>query len=384
MSTPETGGTGRLAAYRAVLAGKLTAEVDGWERAGRISDEIVPLLAGTGVLGALVPARYGGTEWSHREYGEANRALGALSASAQSLLTVHGMVTHALARWGSPAVRAQLPGFTAGDTVAAFALSEPGAGSDVRELACAATPTGAGWRLTGVKRWISFGQIAGAFLVFAATGSGDAAFLVRRGDPGVVISPEPPTAGFRAARLAVLELDGCLLAADRLVGRPGFGLTQVGGRALTLGRLWVAFGALGLAEACHTATLARITRQSRFGQLLKDFQLVRGLVSDTEVALRGARLLADQAAAACDTGSEWVMGDVLTAKLAASRAATLAAGVSAQIHGAQGLLADGPVQRRVADARVMEIIEGSTQLVQHLLADQVIARWRAGAQGDVQ
>jgi glutaryl-CoA dehydrogenase (non-decarboxylating) len=373
----------RLAGLRAVAGGEIAAAMDGWERSGGIPDEIVPLLATTGVLGACVPTAHGGTGWSHREYGEANRILGALSSSAQSLLTVHGMVTHALARWGTGPIRAALPELCSGRAVAAFALSEAGAGSDVRELACTAEPTASGWRLTGVKRWISFGQLAHVFLVFAKTATGDAAFVVRGADPGVHVSPEPRTAGLRAARLAMLEVDGCTVPGERLVGHPGFGLTQVGGRALTLGRLWVAFGAVGLAEACHEATVARITQQRRFGQLLKDFQLLRGLVSDTEVALRGAELLAVQAAAACDSASDRIMNDVLTAKLAATRAAGQAAGVSAQIHGAQGLLEDDPVQRRVADARVLEIIEGSTQLVQHLLADQVIARWRAASRGGV-
>jgi alkylation response protein AidB-like acyl-CoA dehydrogenase len=168
---------------------------------------------------------------------------------------------------------------------------------------------------------------------------------------------------------------------ERLIGRPGFALTQIGGRALNHGRLWVAFGAVGLAGACHDATLSRVLAQHRFGKPLGDFQLVRGLISDTEIAVRSARALAERAADAFDCASDWLVEDVLAAKLAAGRAAALAAGVSAQIHGAHGLLADGPVQRRTADARVMEIIEGNTQLVQDLLADQTIARHRAAARG---
>ncbi|MDI5961382.1 acyl-CoA dehydrogenase family protein [Streptantibioticus silvisoli] len=384
MSGPATGEPEHLAAFEALAADKLAPLAEDWERAGAVSREIVPLLAGAGLLGALVPTASGGTGWSHRDYGEANRVLGALSPSAQSLLTVHGMVTQALARWGSAPLRALLPRFAGGHAVAAFALSEADAGSDVRQLASTAEQVDGGWRLTGVKRWISFGQLADAFLVFARTAAGDAAFLVRRDDRGVTVSPEARTAGLRAARLAVLELDGCTVPGERLVGRPGFALTQIGGRALTYGRLWVAFGAVGLAESCHRATLERITTQSRFGQPLKDFQLVRGLVSDTELAVRSARLLARQAATASDTASQWLMDEVLAAKLAASRAATLAAGVCAQIHGAQGLVEDSPVQRRLADARVMEIIEGNTQLVQDLLADQTIARWRATSRGGVQ
>lgn len=366
---------------RALAEGEFAARVAGWERAGHVPDDVGEHLAATGVLGALVPARHGGTAWTHQRYGEANRLLGTLSSSLQSLLTVHGMVTHALARWGSAEARSRLGELTAGRELAAFALSESVSASDVRSLTSWAERGPSGWRLTGTKRWICFGQLADVFLVFAMTESGDAAFVVRRDDPGVRIIPEAATAGFRAARLAVLELDRCAVGAERLVGRPGFGLTQVAGRALTLGRLWVAFGSVGLAQSCVRATLARADRAGAAGRRLKDFQLLRGLISDTHVAVRGAHLLAVSAASALDAASEWAVGEVLAAKLAASRAASLAASVSAQVHGAEGLLADGAVHRRLGDARVMEVIEGNTQLVQDLLAEQVIARWRAAPEG---
>jgi alkylation response protein AidB-like acyl-CoA dehydrogenase len=338
----------------------------------------VDQLAETGVLGAFVPARHGGTGWSHAEYGEANRLLGAVSASAQSLLTVHAMVCQALARWASPALRDWLPRLASGAETASFALTEPNVGSDVRALESTARRDGADWVLRGVKRWISFGLLADVFLVFAATESGDAAFAVRAGDPGVRIEPEPPPAGFRAANLAQLVLDECRVPGARLVGRPGFGLAQVGVRALTLGRLCVAFGAVGLAQACGAATLEHIAGHVRFGRRLKDFQLVQGMVADAHVAVEGALLLAARAARSLDEEAQWAVGEVLTAKLAASRAATLAARASAQLHGAQGLAGDGAVQRRLRDAAVFELIEGNTQLLQQLVAEQVVARWRSG------
>ncbi|MBS2533106.1 acyl-CoA/acyl-ACP dehydrogenase [Catenulispora sp. NF23] len=362
---------------RDLLQDKYADRIAEWERAGAFPDDVASGLADTGVLGAMVPAEHGGTAWSHRAYGEANRLVAQHSCGLQSLLTVHGMVTSALNRSGSVPMRAELAELAAAGTVAAFALTEAAAGSDVRALRAAAEPAPDGWRLTGTKRWVSFGQIAGLFLVFANTPDGDAAFAVRRDDPGVRITPEAVTAGFRASRLAILDLDGCEVGPERLVGRPGFGLTQVGGRALVLGRMCVAFGSVGLAETALNAALARLDQPGPTGRRLRDHQLLRGLVADAVVAARGARLLAESAADALDARAEWAVSETLAAKLAASRAATVAAGVSAQIHGAEGLVEDGPVHRRVCDARVMEVIEGNTQLVQDLLADQVLARWRA-------
>lgn len=370
--------TPRTAAFREVVEDRLAGQADRWEAAGSVPRKAVEQLAETGVLGAFLPAGNGGTGWSHAEYGEANRLLGAVSASAQSLLTVHGMVCQALARWSSPMVRDWFPALAAGDQTGSFALTEPHVGSDVRGLESTAHRDGGGWVLSGVKRWISFGLLADVFLVFAATASGDAAFAVRADDPGVRVEPEAPAAGFGAANLAVLTLQECRLPADRLVGRPGFGLAQVGVRALTLGRLCVAFGAVGLAQACRAATLEHIAGHTRFERRLSDFQLVQGMVADTHVALEGALLLAVRAARFLDDGSQWAVGEVLTAKLAASRAATSAARTSAQLHGALGLAQNSAVQRRLRDAAVFELIEGNTQLLQQLAAEQLVARWRAG------
>ncbi|MEU7039444.1 acyl-CoA dehydrogenase family protein [Streptomyces varsoviensis] len=361
---------------------RLRAEAERWERAGAVPRTAVTTIARTGALGAMVPAEYGGAPWSHAAYGDANRLLGTVSAAAQSLLTVHGMVCRSLARWGAPAVRADwLPRLAAGVEIGAFALTEEQAGSDVSALTCTARPVPDGWRLTGVKRWISFGMLADVFLVFARTPRGQAAFAVRADDPGLAREPEARTAGFRAAHLARLTLDDCAVPADRLVGRPGFGLAEVAARALTLGRLCVAFGALGVAEACRDATLHTAAQRRRFGRRLGEFQLVQGLIADTEVALEGARALAQRAARALDDGDDWAVAQVLTAKLAASRAARLAADCSAQLHGAEGLAEGSPVERRSQDARVLEIIEGNTQLLQQLIAEQVTARWRAATMG---
>ncbi|MEV0114283.1 acyl-CoA dehydrogenase family protein [Streptomyces sp. NPDC050844] len=347
---------------------------------------VIETVAKSGALAAMVPAEYGGRPMSHLEYGELSRAVAHTSASLQSLLTVHGMVCASLSRWGSPVVRRRLlPRLASGELLGAFGLTEDGAGSDAQAIGTTAVPeeepgdsesSQTWWRLDGVKRWLSFGQVAGCFLVFAKHGERSVGFLVQRDDPGVTVVPSRPTSGFRSAMLADLRLDGCRVPADRMVGRPGFGVAQVAGSALSLGRLCVAYGSLGLAEACCDAMLGHTSGRRQFGGRLIDLQLVRGLISDAVVDTEAARLLCGQAARAMDVQDGRLIQQVLTAKLAASRAAGTASAAAAQLHGAVGLVDGGPVDRWVRDARVMQVIEGSTQLLQHLLAEESLQSFR--------
>ncbi|RZB19957.1 acyl-CoA dehydrogenase [Streptomyces sp. F001] len=355
------------------------------EAARAVPEGVLETVARSGALAAMVPAQYGGRPLSYQEYGELNRAVARTSASLQSLLTVHGMVCASLSRWAPERTRQRLlPRLASGELLGAFGLTEDSAGSDAQAIETTATPdnpAGAGaadavWRLDGVKRWLSFGQVAHCFLVFAKHGDRSVGFLVRRDDPGVTVVPSRRTSGFRSAMLADLHLDGCRVPADRMVGRPGFGVAQVASGALSLGRLCVAYGSLGLAEACCDAMLGHTSSRKQFGGRLIDLQLVRGLVSDAVLDTEAARLLCEQAARAMDAQDDWLIHHVLTAKLAASRAADTAASAAAQLHGAAGLVDGGPVDRWVRDARVMQVIEGSTQLLQHLLAEESLQRFR--------
>ncbi|QMU67391.1 acyl-CoA dehydrogenase family protein [Streptacidiphilus sp. P02-A3a] len=333
--------------------------------------------ASASVLGALVPREYGGLDLSHADYGEINRVVAEQSPSRQSLLTVHGMVCRTVARWGSLPLRQEyLPRLADGGMLGAFALSEDVAGSDVRRITTTAREVPGGWVLDGRKRWITFGQEAGVFLVFARAPKHDLALLVRRDNPGAYLQPAPRTSGFGDARLAELVLRDCRVDADQLLGRPGAALTHIVSDALTLGRLCVAFGAWGLAGAALSAALQRSIERHQFDGPLHRLQLVRGMLADAAVAVDSAELLCRQAALALDGRDEWALGRILTAKLAASRAATTAAAVAAQLHGAAGLVEGCAVDRYVRDARVYEVIEGNTQLLQDLIADQALARHR--------
>jgi glutaryl-CoA dehydrogenase (non-decarboxylating) len=362
------------------IAAVLTEYAAQLAAAGGVTADLIARIAATGVLGAMVPAVAGGRPLSHVEYGRLNHAVGAVSPALQSLFTVHGMVCRAVAGWAPAVTRAELlPRLATGELVGAFALSEEQAGSDVRAIGTTARETADGWALTGHKRWVSFGAAADVFLVFARSGHGDLAVLVRADDPGVEIRPGPTTSGFGDSQLAEIRLVDAPVPHQRMLGHPGTALSHVAADALILGRLCVAHGSAGLARAACDAALGRAIGRQQFGAPLHRLQLVRGLLADAVVETEAAELLCDRAARALDGNDEWTLSHVLTAKLAASRAASRAAAVAAQLYGADGLVEGSPVDRRVRDARVMEIIEGSTQLLQHLIAEQALARYRADA-----
>ncbi|WP_235925933.1 acyl-CoA dehydrogenase family protein [Actinokineospora pegani] len=174
--------------------------------------------AAEGFFGALVPDAHGGQGYDAVSFGLLNEALGAACSSVRSMLTVHSMVAHAVTRWGSVAVRERwLPALASGKRVGAFALTEEGSGSDAGNLDTRAERVEGGYLLTGEKKWITYGQRADVFLVFARSEGEAAAFLVERDAPGLEVVPINGVLGTRASMLAELRLTACRVPDSALI-----------------------------------------------------------------------------------------------------------------------------------------------------------------------
>jgi len=340
-----------------------------WDREQAIPPKVVDRLRERGFLGALLPAEVGGSGMDPMTYGLLTEELGKGCSSVRSLLTVHDMVGEAVKRWGGEELRASvLPDIARGERLCAFALSEPEVGSDAKSVATEARPDGDGFTLHGVKRWITFGCIADLFLVIARAEKGVVAFLVDGDTPGLERAPIEGVTGTRAALLAELRLDGCRVGRDRMVGRPGFGFTHVAATALDQGRYSVAWGAVGIAQACLDASLAHTAQRRQFDVPIADHQLVRAKLTDMIVGVRAARLVCLRAGYLRAQGDPGATAETLGAKYLASTTATRVANDAVQLHGAIGLTDGCPVGRYLRDARVTEVIEGSTQIQQVLIA----------------
>ncbi|HEU0053254.1 MAG TPA: acyl-CoA dehydrogenase family protein, partial [Longimicrobium sp.] len=287
----------------------------------------------------------------------------------RSLLTVHSMAAYAVLRWGTRGQKERwLPRLATGETIGAFALSEPNVGSDASAVETVAEPDGDGWRLTGTKKWTTYGQIADLYLVFARVEGKPAAFLVPRETEGVEVRALEGITGTRASMLAELRFAGARMGKEDRVAGIGFGLA-VALSVLEIGRFSVASGCVGIVRACLDASLAYASERVQFGRPIGEHALVRQLIADMATDWRAARLLCARAGALRDAGDPSAGPETFVAKYFASTAATRAALAAVQIHGANGITEAYPVERYLRDSRVMEIIEGSTQIQQLTIAE---------------
>jgi glutaryl-CoA dehydrogenase (non-decarboxylating) len=342
-----------------------------WDSDQLMPPEVIRRLAAKGYLGAVLPVDRGGAGYDMVEFGLLNAELGRGCSSLRSLLTVHSMVALTVSRWGSESQKTQwLDKLGQGRTIGAFALTEAEAGSDAREIRTEAVAGGDGFLISGHKKWTTFAQIADLFLVFAKSQSGPCAFLLERNTPGLNISPVHGMLGTRASMMAELHLDQCRVPKRNLVGAPGFGLSYIASSALNCGRYSVAWGCVGIAEACLQSCLRYTDERKQFGGQLRDHQLVQRMIAQMVVGVKAARLLCYNAGKLKNAGDPASMIETSIAKYFACRTAATIARDAVQLHGANGCSGEYPVERLYRDAKIMEIIEGSNEIQEITIAQQ--------------
>ncbi|WP_369198665.1 acyl-CoA dehydrogenase family protein [Streptomyces djakartensis] len=348
----------------------IAPHADTWHRAQRTPPEVIRLLADEGLLGIHVPREYGGGGCDAVTLGLLAGELGRACSSVRSLLTVHSMVAHTVARWGGRELKRNwLPRLASGERIAALAVSEPGTGSDAAGVSTRIDRDGDHYVVTGHKKWITYGESADVFLLVGRSAEGPTALLVERDTPGLSTELIEDMIGIRASMTAHVRLDGCRVPGGHLLAREGLGVSHVVGAALDLGRYTVGWGCVGILDAALQAGVDYASRREQFGVLIKEHQLVRRLISDMYTNARAARLLCLEAGRLRDARDPGARAATSTAKYFAAAAAGRAAADAVQLHGANGCSSDYPVQRLLGDSRVMEIIEGSAQLHQVGLAE---------------
>ncbi len=343
---------------------------DQFDEAQAMPAEVVEKMAKAGYLAAVVPKAHGGLEMDATTFGLLCHEIGRGSASLLSLLTVHGMVCQAILKWGSAEHKTHwLPKLATGEAIGAFGLTEPNIGSDARNIETRVAPTEDGnYRLTGHKQWISFAQVANLFLIIAQCEDKPTAFLVERKTEGFSTEPMSGLLGFRSAMLAKIHMDECLIPASNMIGRIGFGFTHVAGTALDHGRYCIAWGCVGMGQGCLDSSLHYSGTREQFGKFLKDHQLIQQMTADMLTQIKAARLLCLHAGTLKDKGDPSLIMETSIAKYFASNMVQKVAEQAVQIHGANGCSTAYPVQRYYRDAKIMEIIEGSNQMQQMIIA----------------
>jgi alkylation response protein AidB-like acyl-CoA dehydrogenase len=351
------------ASARAFAAEHIAPYGNDFEKAARIPEQTLELMSAAGIWAPFLPAEVGGSGVSMVTLGEIHEEVGRACSSVRSLLTVHTMLSWAVQRWGTAEQKDRwLPELAAGRTLGAFCLTEPDAGSDATGIRTSVEPAGDGFVLNGRKKWITNGQRANLYLVFARIGSSIAAFLVPRDNVGVSVTPIRDIMGTRGSMLAELSFSDVLLGREALLGPSGFTAGMVLTGTLDLGRYSVASGSVGIIQACLDACATYTTQRKVGGAPLRDLQLIQAKVSDMVTDVRAARLLVAEAGRLKDAGESATLMATWIAKYFASTAAAKHASEAVQIHGANGMGGDYPVGRYYRDAKVMEIIEGSNEI----------------------
>uniref|UniRef100_A0AAU2V0E6 Acyl-CoA dehydrogenase family protein n=1 Tax=Streptomyces sp. NBC_00003 TaxID=2903608 RepID=A0AAU2V0E6_9ACTN len=292
---------------------------------------------------------------------------------AETALALQGLGAHPVAAYGTAAQRGRwLPEVTAGRAVAAFALSEPDAGSDAAALSLNAVESKGSWRLTGEKCWISNAPEADFYTVFARTtpdagARGVTAFLVPADRPGLtgaaldMLSPHA---------IGSLDFDGVPVSVDDILGEPDQGF-RVAMNTLNLFRPSVGAFAVGMAQAALDATLAHTARRTAFGGPLKDLQAVAHRVADMATRTEAARLLVYAAAAAHDRGEAGIARGSAMAKLFATEAAQYVVDGAVQLHGARALQRGHLLEHLYREVRAPRIYEGASEVQRTIIAKEL-------------
>jgi acyl-CoA dehydrogenase len=303
------------------------------------------------------------------------------SGLADFAFAMQGLGSGAISLFGTADQKARwLPGVARGEAIAAFALSEPDAGSDVAALSSTARRTADGWVLEGEKTWISNGGIADFYVVFARTGEapgarGLSAFVVPADSGGLeiaerieVIAPHP---------LARLRFRACEVPADSLIGAPGQGF-KIAMATLDVFRTSVAAAALGFARRALAESLARATSRRMFGQTLADFQLTQAKLAEMATGIDAAALLVYRAAWTVDCGRR-ATREVAMAKWTATETAQRVIDAAVQIHGGLGVVSGHPVERLYREIRALRIYEGASEVQQLIIARDLLKAHGEGA-----
>ncbi|MFE1381294.1 acyl-CoA dehydrogenase family protein [Streptomyces sp. NPDC058740] len=349
------------------VAREVTPYVVEWDRAENVDRAIVKKLGAVGFLGLTLPEEYGGSGGDHLSYCLVTEELGRGDSSVRGIVSVSlGLVAKTIASWGDEAQkRAWLPRLASGDAIGCFGLTEPGTGSDAGNLSTRAVRDGDAYVIDGSKMFITNGTWADVVLLFARTTDapghkGVSAFLVPTDTPGLTRRTIHGKLGLRGQATAELVLDGVRVPASAMLGPEGKGFS-VAMSALAKGRMSVAAGCVGIAQAALDAAVRYAGEREQFGKPIASYQLVQELISDISVDVEAARLLTWRVADLVDRGEEFATA-ASQAKLFASEAAVRSANNALQVFGGYGYIDEYPVGKLLRDARVMTLYEGTSQI----------------------
>jgi len=355
--------------------GPLVSKMD---REMAIEPSLIPKLFEIGLMGIEVPETYGGSGSSFFMAVLAVEQISRVDASLGVLVDVQNtLVNNALMRWATEEQKKRYLPRLASDTVGAYALSEPDSGSDAFALSTRAVQDGEQYRLTGRKLWITNGEEAGLFIIFATINPGAGyrgitAFLVERDFPGFRVGKKEDKLGIRASSTNELILDDCQVPQANILGEPGKGY-KIAMETLNEGRIGIGAQMIGLAQGSLEHGIRYAKERQAFGQVIAKFQAIQFQIARCATDLEAARLLVYNAARLRDGGHPFLM-EAAMAKLFSSDAAERVTSQVIEIYGGYGYTKDFPAEKYWRDAKIGKIYEGTSNMQLGTIAKSLLGK----------
>ena len=352
----------------------LVREMDEHAKVPRsLLDELFEL----GVMGIEIPDSFGGGGATFFHSVLAVEALSQVDPAIGVLVDVQNtLVINALLRWGSDEIKRTFLPALASKTVGAYALSEAGSGSDAFAMTTRAVERAGGWAITGRKLWITNGNEADLFIVFAnvkpeAGYRGITAFLVERGAPGFTVGKKEDKLGIRASSTCELLFEDCVVTPERVLGEVGKGY-KVAIETLNEGRIGIGAQMIGLAQGALDHAVAYTKERKQFGKAIADFQAVQFQLAQAATELEAARLLVYNAARLRDAKRPFLQ-EAAMCKLFSSQVAEHVTSLAVQLFGGYGYVKDYPVEKLFRDAKIGQIYEGTSNMQLQTIAKNLLS-----------
>ncbi len=328
--------------------------------------ELLKKIAKLGILGMTVPTEFGGTQTDELSFILALEEIGRALSSFSVIISVHcSLFCYAINTFGTLSQKdTYLPLAASGQTLGAFSLTEPDAGSDATQLKTKAKRDGDVYVLNGTKSWITNGREADALILFAKTEKDEkkkfSAFIVDKNTPGLHVTRIEEKLGLHASPTAEISLEDCRIPTENLLGKEGQG-TAIAFQCLDHSRIGIAAQSVGLAQRALDEAVKYAKNREAFGTTLSGLQAIQFMISDIATQTEAARLLTHQAALLFDKGKPFAKESSM-AKLFASEAANKIAYLALQIHGGYGYSKEYIVEQLFRDARAFSIYEGTSEI----------------------
>jgi len=359
-------------AVRDFARSELAPRASAMDEAQQLDTDLLPMLFELGLMSVEIPERFGGTGADFFTSVLVVEELSRVDPAVGVLVDVQNtLVINALQRWASDEQKERYFPRLATDTVGAYALSEPGSGSDAFALTCRATPDGDDFIINGRKLWITNGAEAGMYIVFATVDPsagyrGITAFLVERDSDGFAVGKKEEKLGIRASSTTELILEDVRVPAANVLGKIGKGY-KVAIETLNEGRIGIGAQMVGLAQGALDHTMRYVKERQQFGRPIADFQGVQFQIAEMATTIEASRLLVYNAARLKDAGDPFLVQAAM-AKLHASEMAQRVASQCIDLHGGYGFTRDYPVEKLYRDAKIGTIYEGTSNMQKQTIA----------------